>query len=159
MQRNNSRSERPERQPDEPQELRVASMLEDTMADTLFRQEAPLSRLQDELRLRTRIVAYWEHLFAQAKRREITEREARKKLDALDIWASKKLSGENVLYLAVHAEREYPDWIMLMPRLLALRYEELRTARLWSALLNPRALSRLRAAIESERMFSELERT
>jgi len=135
----------------------AASMLDDSMANTLFRQEAPLRRRQYELTLRTHITKYWAHLSRLLRQRRITEMEVRSKLDALDLWASKKLSGENVLYLAVHAEREHPDWIMLMPRLLALRYEELRTARLWSALLNPMALSRLRIAIESERSFSELE--
>jgi len=139
--------------------MQTASMVHDAMAETLFGngQDALLNRHHGERELRIRIQLYWEHLAGLQHDQEVSESTIREKLAALDVWASNKLSGRNVLHLAVYAERHYPEWIALMPRLLASRYEELRMARLWSALLNPKALRRLRLAIESERAFAEMD--
>jgi len=125
------------------------------MAKALFQQGAPIHRHQNELALRSRIVEYWAHLAQLQRNGKLTDQELGCRLEELDTWANGRLSGTHLLFLAKHAEKDYPQWIALMPRLLALRYEELRVARLWSSLLNPRALSRLRQAIHAERNFDQ----
>jgi len=133
--------------------VRVAAMGDDAMAKTLFEQAAPIARHQSELALRAHVTDYWAHLSRLEREGKLSESELSQRLDDLDAWIHGRLSGANVLYLVMLAEKDYPHWIMLMPRLLALRYEELRVARLWSSLLNPMALSRLRQATQMERMF------
>lgn len=131
--------------------LRVGSSMADTMAKTLFDMEPPLARHQLEKAIRLKVCVFWEDLYTQLEEGAISQAAAEALLDKLDIWMRHRLSGQNVLFLVRKAEERYPDWIRLMPRTLAARYEELRVARNWSALLNPEALNRLRTAIEMER--------
>ena len=132
-------------------QLSADSMVSDSMAKTLFRQDPPLRRRVGEKKLREHISAAWLALNEKRQRGQISEVTLRRRLARLDAWAAPRLSGRHVLMLAMEAERMYPTWIIDMPRLLALRYEELRVARLWSTLLNPEALSRFRIAIDAER--------
>lgn len=140
----------PQQEPLEPG-YRVAPTLSDGLAKTLFDLEPPLPRHLIETKIRQGVRWYWEELDFASKNGLISQAGVEKKLELLDRWVYGKLSGANVLLLAQDAETLFPDWIRLMPRLLALRYEELRVARLWSALLNPEALGRLRVAIQMER--------
>lgn len=125
------------------------------MAKTLFDQEPPISRFSIEKKIRVQICMLWEALHAKVESGEISQAQLESKLGELDGWIKGKLSGQNVLYLVRLAEQMYPEWVRLMPQLLASRYEELRVARSWSALLNPEALSRLRTAIEMEREIGD----
>ena len=142
----------------EPQAKRgylVASMLSDSLSDTLFNQEPPISRHILERKLRLRVRGFWHDLKVRVENGEVSEAGAERRLRALDKAIAGKLSGQNVLALARDAEESYKNWIVYMPNLLALRYEELRVARLWSALLNPEALTRLRTAIQMERQLDD----
>lgn len=133
----------------------IGSMLSDSISDTLFNQEPPVSRHILERKLRLQVRTFWHELKSRLESGEISQAGAEKRLRALDGWMADKLSGQNVLALARDAEESYPEWIRFMPQLLAMRYEELRVARLWSALLNPEALSRLRTAIQMERQIDD----
>lgn len=131
-------------------------MMSDSIAVTLFNQEPPIVRLQMERKLRLRVREFWRVLKARSDAGEISEAGVERRLGLLDQWLDGRLSGQNVLSLARDAEIHYPEWISYMPRLLSMRYEELRVARLWSALLNPNALGRLRKAIEAEKQMGAL---
>lgn len=132
---------------------RIGSMMADSISETLFNQEPPIRRHMVERKLRMQIRTFWHELKIRRDAGEISQKGVEQRLRQVDDWVAGKLSGQNVLALARDAEESYPEWIRFMPKLLAMRYEELRVARLWSALLNPEALSRLKAAIEMERQF------
>ena len=131
--------------------VRAGSAMADTMAKTLFDIEPPISRYSIEKKLRLQICIFWEELKGYQESGRFSEASVEAQLEKLDQWIAGRLSGQNILFLVRLAEEAYPDWVRLMPRLLAARYEELRIARSWSALLNPEALNRLRTAIEIER--------
>lgn len=135
---------------------RIGSMMSDSMSDTLFNQEPPISRHIIERKLRLQVRAFWHELKLRLDSGELSQAGVEKRLAELDTWIAGKLSGQNELALARDAEENYPEWIRCMPQTLALRYEELRVARLWSALLNPEALTRLQAAIAMERRIEEM---
>lgn len=126
-------------------------MLADRLALTLFDQEAPISRHLYERKLRLSARLFLEQVQQLQEVGAVSPGWVRERLARLDEWMAGRLSGQNVLALAREVELMCPDWVALLPRLLASRYEELRVARLWAALLNPEALYRLRAAIEDER--------
>ena len=135
----------------QPRAYRMSSVMADAMADTLFDQEAPLQRHVMERRIITQIRLVWQLLRDEVESGARSMASAKQVLATVDRWADGKLSGRHVLTLARDAEEYYREWIPMMPKVLGSRYEELRVARLWSALLNPEALSRLRIAIETER--------
>ena len=130
---------------------RIGSLMSDTMAVTLFDQEAPVSRHIMERRIMSQIRLAWQVLHDEVKSGSCSMQAARTMLSRIDQWAHGKLSGRHLLTLARDAEEFYPEWVPMMPKLIASMYESVRVARLWSALLNPDALSRLRQAIQSER--------
>lgn len=134
---------------------RLSSAMSDSMANTLFNQEPPISRHVFERKLRIEVRAAWEEIRNRLTKGQISQSQVQVLLEELDIWLDGRLSGQNVLALAREAEDEFAGWIRLMPRSLACRYEELRVARLWSALLNPEALNRLSSAIASERAIGQ----
>jgi hypothetical protein len=126
-------------------------MQSDQLAQLLFDQSPLLARHQTERALRLRVSRAWEELARQQQEGTISTDTLRTKLEELDVFVEGKLSGENVLALAREAECMYPEFIAVMPRALASRFEQLRIARLWASLLNPEALKRLSIAVAQDR--------
>ena len=93
----------------------------------------------------------WKSLQEQVDRDRISPEELKEKLNQLDSWLKGKLSGSSYLSLLRTAEMFHPNFIELMPEILMSRYEEMRVARIWSALFEPEALVRLRSAVETEK--------
>lgn len=134
---------------------RVASISSDRIAQVLFDQSVPLTRLSTERLLSTRVEQYWEMLHLRHEAGTLSDESLAYRLSALDSFIAGKLSGAPLLHLAQVAEQEYPNFIALMPQCLAELYEQLRAARLWSALLNPESLRRLAEAVERERTLGQ----
>ncbi|MGY6273106.1 hypothetical protein ACXIUT_25815 [Achromobacter denitrificans] len=135
--------------------VHMGSMMDDHMAETLFMQEPPLVRRDFEKALYRAIVESWTVLEQDLADKRLGLEGVMRRLGQIDDWAAGRLSGHFVLMLLRDAEVSHPSWIRYMPKLLAQRYEELRVARIWSALLNPDAMSRLRQAIEVERSLGQ----
>lgn len=93
----------------------------------------------------------WAGLQAKSQAGTIEQETISDVLMKLDAWLRNKLSGESLHTLLRTAEGRYPHFIQYMPESLAARYEEIRIARIWSSLLDPNALIKLRAGIEMER--------
>jgi len=129
----------------------------DATAKTLFDQEPPLERHIGERKLRRQVTVYLYELKEMVQSGQLSETALSRKLQVLDQWLCTRLSGTNVLALAKEIEIGMPEWVPYMPRTIGSRYEELRVARIWSALLNPQALSLLSTAIAQERSLDEEE--
>lgn len=137
--------------PIRPIHIHVASLLSDQTANTLFgNQQAPIHRHRMEQKVRQKTSDYLMHLYREQEEGIISLDVAAGKLSVLDEWLHLKLSGENMLALALHIEAHMPDFILYLPKFMGARYEELRVARLWSALLNPEALEHLIQSIRDD---------
>lgn len=132
----------------EPQ--RVASISTDDIAQILLDQPPPSYRAMGEALLRARVGAYLDNLKTRLDNNEINDRDVIAILGRLDNWLYKRLSGKSVLMLIREFESSWPQWIAYMPRTVSARYEQIRLARIWSALLDPHALGTLARAIEQE---------
>lgn len=132
-----------------------ASVLADSMAKTLFGQDPPTYRYVTEMKLRRGASEMLRNLYIETTSGAISTQLAHDRLAKLDSWIAPKLSGQNVLSIAREVETRMPEWIIHMPNLIGRRYEEMRVARLWSALLNPGALNHLRTAIAQENALND----
>lgn len=129
----------------------VASLLSDEMATTLYgNQEPHIRRTRMELKIRQRATDYLLHLYQQQENAVMSMAVIEPKLERLDDWIHNKLSGENMLALARTIESQMTDFVMYLPKFMGVRYEELKLARLWSALLNPESLARLTHSIRAD---------
>lgn len=139
-------------------ERHVASLLSDTMADTLYGDQEPhVHRTLMEMRILQKASECLRELYHQQESGEVSMEVISRKLARIDDWIYHRLSGQNMLALAQLIESQMADFVMYLPKFMGVRYEELRIARLWSALLNPESLERLTLSIRADSDIYELD--